>query len=414
MSYKEIFLGQKAGDDTGTKLRDGGGFINDNFRRKYHKTVPITEAADFGPDTNGVIQLLDYTLYEIKDDIDLNGLRLVGGVNTAIVGSSSEIAFLRSTGLSSEYLLRSNHTITLRHLTITAQKAINLDGLGNTMALDWAYLNFTNCAEVGIIKDCDNFIYNTGAFLSSTGLVFDGTIGTIALNNSLFVGLSSGTIIKLPDTINVTRRFRITDSSIVSFATSVGIDVDVNATIPDERYILDNVNFTGGATYLQGIDDQSNKSLFKNCIGIQNTSVTGQMYMRNNTLATVITLQGVFFRVNGVTTAGDLNSKFSHLPGRLTCEASIKRKYLIQAIISFTSGNSRECRFGFFSSKTNGILTASVSKSTTRSNGRSENVVITDIIEMEQGEYIEIFCSNDTDTANITVEEMNVVAYEIL
>ncbi len=67
--------------------------------------------------------------------------------------------------------------------------------------------------------------------------------------------------------------------------------------------VLDTVNFSGGGTYLAGLNHTSNDSLFINCTNITNTAVNGQLYMQGNATATVVSATNTFYKVLGTTTA---------------------------------------------------------------------------------------------------------------
>jgi hypothetical protein len=363
-------------------------------------------------DTLKTIQLADNVTYFITDTVDLSGYRLIGGVNTTIIGGSSENCRIKSTGLT-DALITSNYSLPIRNITIEADLALDLNGDGVTTALDWFGVNFTDCAVIGTIKNYSNFILQDSAFLNSGGLTFDGTIGTIGATQCLFDCNASNTAIILPATLTVTRRFRITYSSFIVLSGETAIDVNASATIPTESYILDTVNFGGGGTYLAGLNHTSNDSLFINCTNITNTAVNGQLYMQGNVTATTISLQNTFYKVAGTTTASADNSKFSHSNNRLTCDAVISRKYLIQCVLSFSSGNGNVCEFGFFDSQLNAIRTPSKTKATANASGRAENVTFACVVTMKANDYLEIHCSNTSAATNITVDNMNFVITEI-
>jgi hypothetical protein len=196
-------------------------------------------------------------------------------------------------------------------------------------------------------------------------------------------------------------------------STSYGIEVEVGASIPAESYILDTVNFSGAGTYLTGLDHTSNDSLFINCKGIVNTAVNGQLYMQGNAIATVISATNTFYKVLGTTTASADNSKFSHSNNRLTCDAIISRKYLIQCFLSFSAGNGNVCEFGFYDSQLSAVRTPSKTKSTANASGRAENIGFACVLNMESGDYLEIHASNTSASTNITVDNMNFVVTEI-
>jgi hypothetical protein len=364
---------------------------------------------------NLIITLTNNATYFITDTVDLLGYRLVGGQNTTIIGGSSENCRIKSTGLSAATaLISSAWSLPMRNITIEHGTALNLDATANAnQALDWFGVNFTDCATIGTINNYTNFVMNDSAFLNSQGLTFDGSFGTIAFGNTLFDNRTSGTSIILPETLTVTRRFRIIYSSFICLSGETGINVNASATISDERYILDTVNFSGGGTYLTGVTDTSNKALFSGCVGITNTAVNGQLYMQDNATETVVSASNTFYKVLGTTTASADNSKYTHTNNRLTNDAIIPRKFLIQCNLSFNSTNANVCEFGFYDSVLATIRTPSKTKATANASGRAENVSFNCVVTHKQGDYLEIHAANTTGSNNITVTDMNFVITEI-
>jgi len=364
---------------------------------------------------NGVITLDGDKAYHFTRDIDLLGSRLVGGDNTAILGTSSETSSITSTGLGvGVALFTTSGTTVIQNITFTdIDTAFDIEGTG-AEAYDWFAFNIVNVPNIGTIKDVNNWIYSNGAILNSGGLVFDGTSGTIGINNSLLTGDgSAGNIIEVAATAVVSRRVRFIYSSFVATSSTVAIDVDASATIPTESFILDTINFAGGGTYLGGLDETSNDSLFVRCVGITNTSVSGQAYMQDNTTATTVSATDTWYKAAGTTTASADNSKYNHSNNRLTNAATIERKYLVQATLSFEAGSNNVCKFGFYDSAAAAVKTASQTKATANSGGRDENVTLTDIIAHSEDDYIEVHVQNTSSTANITVTDLNIVITEI-
>jgi hypothetical protein len=385
----------------------GGGITNDKF-------IFINSKSDLPTASGGIITLLANVTYYFTTTVDLLGDRIVCGANTVILGASSENCILTSTGLSaSTALITSIYSLPIRNITFTSGTVFNLDGDGTTTALDWFGVNFTDCATVGTIKDYTNVIIESGAFLNSANLTLDGTIGTIGFNGNLFDGRTSQTTIIVASTANITRRFRIIYSSFVCLSGETALNVSSSATISDERYILDTVNFSGGGTYLTGVTETSNKALYSSCVGITNTAVNGQLYMQGNATATVISATNTFYKVLGTTTASTDNSKYTMTNNRLTNDANVNRKYLIQCVLSFNSGNNHVCEFGFYDSKLGAIRTPSRTKATSNAGGRAENVSFACVVSHSNGDYLEIHCANNTSAQNITVSDMNFLITEI-
>ena len=373
--------------------------------------VFVNDKTDLPTAVSNVITLGDNVTYYFTTTVDLTGDRLVGGENTVILGSSSENSRIKSTGLGVGVpLFYTEWTTPIRHVTFQdVDTALHIVGTVNPpVALDWTGVNYLNVPNIGLIDTCDNWIYSKGAILNSQNLQFSGTVGTVGIDNSIFVGTgSSGNILDILSTCTVTRRFRLIYSSMVVFGATVGINVDASATIPTEGYILDTINFSAGGTYLSGVSYTDNKTRFVNSKGIENTAEIGNLYMLNNTTATVISGSGVPTKVLGTTTANAINQKFSHSDNRLTYTGGLIRDFQVSVTTSLTSGNNNV--IGVYVAKNGTILTESEMYGTTSSAGRAESISCQTILEMEENDYIEIWVENNTATQNITVEYMNVI-----
>jgi len=396
--------------DTLTVVGDinAGSLIVEGF--KY-----ISVKSDFPTPVAGVITLLASNTYYINGDIDLTGDRLLGSDNTVLIGDSSENSILTSTGLGvGVALFTTAHTTPIRNIEFKdVDTALNISNAG-TAVFDWVGINFLNVPNIGTIDGVGNFIFIDGAFLNSSGMVFTGSTGTVSFSGCLFVGDNQASdMITLDSNSIITRRFRIIYSAFVVPTNNTAIEFDAGVTIPVEGFILDTINFSGSGTYLNGITDQDNDSLFVNCVGISNTYANGQIYMSGNVTSTTIADTTTFVKVAGTTIPGE-NSKFTgSTSNRLTCDASIVRKYLITCNLTFTTGNNKVCEFGFYDSTDNVVLTPSRSKSTSNAGGRGENVSFSDIHNLIETEYLEIHCRNTTDTTNIVVTDMNVVVVQL-
>ena len=414
-----VGTGNNTGD--GDALRVGMVKANDNFTELYTYKTPnelvyVDDLSKLPTAVSNVITLLsNYTYYFVKH-IDLVGDRLVGSQNTVIQGTSSENASITSTGLGiGVALFTTTWTTPVMNIAFKdVDTALDIDGLGNAAVLDWSAVNFVNIPNIGVIKDITNFIYLNGAFLNSKGMSFDGAFNTIAFGGSVFVGDGlAGDLIKILPTATISVRFRTIYSSVVAFGLTQGITVDASSVIPEEAFILDTVAFSGGGTYLGGVDHTSNKALFIKCNPIQNTFANGQLYMQGNATATVISASSTFYKILGTTTASPDNNKFTHSNNRLTCDATVDRKYLIQCTLSFTVGNNKECEFGFYDSKIAAIRLPSRTKTTSDGVGKSSPITLVCVVDYINADYLEIWCANNTDTTNITVTQMNFVITEI-
>lgn len=375
-------------------------------RQPYYTLVG--SLSDLPTPSGNVITLEAEKTYVFTTVVDLGGNRLVCGENTTILGGSSENCRIKSTGLVGSALITSTYSLPIRNITIEADIALDLDGNGYAgAALDWFGVNFTNCTTVGTIKNYTNFIMSDSAFLNSQGMTFDGTIGTIAFFQCLFDCSALGTVISVPNTATITRRIRVNYSSFVVLAGETGINISGSATIPTEGYILDTVNFSGGGTYTTGVTYADNKALWINCRGVVNSGNIAQYYMSSNATATTVLATNTFYKVAGTTTSGAYVEKFTLTNNKAEYTGALTGFYKVTAILTIESGNNNQVRIRI--AKDGTTSAQSESKTTTNGSGRSENVMVQDIIEIATGAYIEIFVANASAITNITVVDMNVV-----
>lgn len=368
----------------------------------------VSALSDLPTPVSGVITLENNATYLFTTIVDLVGNRLVCGQNTTILGGSSENCRIKSTGLTGTALITSNYSLPIRNITIEADLALNLNGDGVTTALDWFGVNFTDCNTIGTIQNYSNFIMTDSAFLNSSGLTFDGTIGTIGFTQCLFDNITSGTAITLPSTLTVSRRFRIIYSSFVAVTSETALNVSTSASIPVEGYILDTVNFSGGGNYTTGVQFSDNKSLFVNCRGISNSAEIANYHMANNATLTDIITINTPVKVAGTTTASSINQRFTHSNNRVTYIGAITRSFRVASVASVTSSSANK-QIGFYVAKNGVVIDESEMYMTTNTNSRAESIAIQTIVTLSTNDYLEIYVENSTDATDITVTFLNTI-----
>lgn len=382
-----------------------GGTTPSNF-------VWVKEPSDFGTSVGGVITLAANTTYYITTTVDLNGDRLVGNENTTLLGATSEISRLTSTGLgATEYLYTTQWTCPVRYMTFQdVTRAVHIDGSLRTVAADWDGVNFLNVSEIGLINDVDNFIYDKGAFLNSTGISFDGTIGTVGLNNSIFVGTGAAVnIFNLESTLVITRRFRITYSSLVAFGATVGINIVSGATLPSEAFILDTVNFSGGSTYVNGLTFLDEESRWIESRGVENTTSVGGYSMAANAIETPVAVAGTAYKVEGTTTPYAINQRFTHTNNRLTYTGALTRFFQISASVSLRCPSRNNEQIGIYVAVNGVVVPESEVYTRTLASSDLVNANIIFVSELMTSDEVEIWVENEDSASNILVENLNCV-----
>jgi hypothetical protein len=376
--------------------------------------VFVSQKSDLPNPVAGIITLQPEYTYFFTAVVDLTGDRLVCGANTTILGGSSENCRIKSTGLVGAALITSNYSLPMRNITLEANVALNLDGNGTTTAIDWFGVNFTNCQTVGTIKDYSNFIMSDCALLSSANMVFDGSFGTIGFQQCLFTGIAGQTTMSVASTATITRRFRAIYSSFVAFGGATALNFSTLASVPTEGFILDTINFSGGATYLGGLNETSLKSLFNNCVGITNTTNVGHYRMDNNTTDTVISAVDTWTLVEGTTIEAFGNSpKWSHTNQRLTYVGSTTQNFYISGSFTVESVLTLQTL-----SVTLGINGVPQDNEAIEIRAQQANQPYTingiGVLSVVNGDYIELFVKNKTSSQDILVTNFNVVVQKVV
>ena len=341
----------------------------------------------------------------ILDHIDLGGNRLLlEGIN-ALIGFSSETSSITSTGLpNGQVMISGTDTTPIQNISITSPagtQAVEFIGATGQEAIDWVAVNFVNCETVGLISNYSNFVMQDSAFLFSAGVTFDGAMGTIALESTFF-NQPTGTLINLPATLNISRRFRIIYSSFVVTSGNVGIAASTSAGIPVEGYILDTVNFSGGGSYLTGVLPNDNKSLFSNCKGVNNSNTIADVRMGSNTTTTVVTTAGVAYKLAGNFLLNPVSQRFELVDNKLYYRGAVPKTFSISAIVTVSSGNNNE--IGLYIGLNGVAIAQSEFYTTMNGNGRAENVACRAILTLQPDDYVDIHTENSEATANILGE----------
>ena len=373
--------------------------------------VVVDNAGGFPNAVGGVITLADDVTYLVTSAIDLSGDRIVCGDRSGIIGTVQDISSITSTGLGADALITSAHRVTLRDITIhDVTLALDLDASDPDDFLVWSAVAFTDCTDTGRIQNYSSVIMAFCSLDAAPGLVFDGTLGTVAINDTFISGAAGKTTITIPATATITRRFRTRYSAVITPATGTALDVSTSATIPDESYILTDCNFSGDGARIVGVQFDDNKAMFDKNIGIDNSRTFANYYMSGNLVDTPIT-QGVPAKVSGTTTENSINQRFSHSDNRATYTGALTRDFEVD-IRAGMSANSNNILHLYVAVNGTAILEPH-GAGTSNSSGRADGITVAGVVELSTGDYVEAFVSNESASVDIDVTSLDVVISEL-
>lgn len=370
----------------------------------------ITTKTDFPAPVAGVVSLPNNTTYFLLNQVDMLGDRFNCGTNIAILGGTADSCGLISTGLAGgSPLFISTSSLDLRFINLSAPtgRLFDLnDGVGSS--LGWLGIRIFDTPTLGTLQNYANIVVNESIITNSANLTLDGTIASFVSETSLWDGRTGQTTITVPATATFTRRFRMLYTALTVLPGETGINFSASATIPDEQYILDNVNFSGGGTYLAGLTYTSNKAAFFKCTGINNTNAIAQYSMTGNATATVIAVAGTFVKMAGTTVAGALNQKFNTaVTNRAVYTGAFTADFNVTVFASMRSGNNQSLRMRIAK---NGVTIADSNMVfLTTGSGDASAIGTQTLSNLVPTDFLEIFVTNDTAANNITVSDLNVI-----
>ena len=198
----------------------------------------------------------------------------------------------------------------------------------------------------------------------------------------------------------------------IAFGGATGIYVSPSTTFSAgaENYILIGCNFSGGATYVGGTTYTSNNALFQNCKGITNSASQAQMFFLREATPNPIVEKGVYEKVEGTSTAADVNQKFTHSIGRLTYTGGITKEFVISATAAAYSVSENAIEISIRIAKNGATLADSEYQVTTSAVLMDEHFSCQTVVNLAQNDYIELYIANNTSTSSIVVTEFNLLA----
>lgn len=402
----ELFFNPVTGDLRRSDGSTPGGLPIGGFTAPA--TIFINEKDDFPAPVGGVITLLADKIYYLTTDIDLTGDRLVVSSNTAIIGGSFNVSKIRSTGLAAgSALISGSGGLTMRDVELEHDLLFDLDGAGNSESLNWINVNLVNSPNLGTLANFSNFIGLNVGIINSENLTFDGVFNTIGFSDTLFVATDGGIVLNFPSTLTISRRMRITYSSFVIPNGGTGINFDDSVSIPNDNYILDTVNFSGSGTYTTGVSFDDNRANWHRCVGITNSNTIGIAYAKNQDTETIISTVNTPVKATITTTPAVQNQRFTHENNRLTYVGTITQPFEMTAVMSFISSNNR--KIGALFAKNGTVIPESEFYAFTDGGGRSVNDSLHWVEVLEEGDYIELWIENESNTNNVTLTDLMMV-----
>lgn len=366
------------------------------------KTIIVNDINDFPAAVSGVITLADDTEYAIRNDITTAN-RFVLGNNCVLSGSDNITVNLTYSGAGVMFT-SVNKNWTIKNMTCTFSSGTFVDFDGTSVEV----LQIVACKLIGsIIGTIDDFagihIDDTQMTIATNGILFGGTNGVILLESNLGA-INAGTFYDLGTaTFN---GFSITEAFVTLNGSSVfldGLTGSGNITTGNLASVH-NCRFFGTGTPVQtiGVDDLRWAFFLNNNVDdTEKSALSSQVSNATETViavaATPVKLAGTFNDEHSPQFTIDSTGKMTY-EGLNTVHADITMSFSSAPV----SGSNKS--INFYAAINGSVITNSRAFNNISAGDPARTTLVWHAT-ISNGDYVEAFVANDTDTINVLVTD---------
>lgn len=381
------------------------------FRLTIGETSFVSVLTDLPDAVSGVITLPGGTSWVLCGALDLMGSRIVCTGPVAIMGASPETCIITSTGLTSQPIISTATSLSLHKVGLIVPSGctgVAAASVGDELALDWSYVNFSGVGRSVHIGDASNVVMHTIGWLGANGLLLDGEVGTVKITSSIFVLSSGQTGIYVDTDALITRRLQVETSALIVPSGATGIYATEANIAQSEGLDLFRLNASGDGTALDGISYTSDKVRIRECRGFNNTRRIAIMRATGNTTATP-TSAGTPAVVLFDSTSLDSNSLRFDMPatGELRYIAAFSEVVSVTISLDVSASNGDQVTASVERMLAGGgsSILADTATATTNAGGRVENMMLVSIVPLDEVDKLRLRIDNDNSN-NTTVTHM--------
>lgn len=296
--------------------------------------------------------------------------------------------------------------------TGSSSKLMSLDNDGNNNAVELLNCNIgdfsAETTSIGDITDYRLFRLDGCALIRvGDGIELNGTMSQIVVSNTIALALPAMTFLKEGTALSLTgdSRSNMNFNSVDSAA--VYTDIDEANIVTDGGFRLTEFRTTA-TDALPNLEGSSVKALYRFCEGVRDSYIGGTFEVTTGATTTIASADTPV-KMAGTTTSSDLSS-FDDDGGtnnRLRYISALSREFTVEGIGTFTGGNNDVMGLIIRHYNSSDVLQGVVdSKGATLNGGssgtRAENLVARGNVTLADGDYLEFWVENRSDTTNIT------------
>jgi len=366
------------------------------------------------PDPTKFSYLLDAEEFIITKPIVVPG----GGVNGGLTffGLGNNFTQLK-TVTPNISMFEGGGNLFLNDMIVTCQGAnsrvFGMVSSTNFEAVEIININFQDCESLGYLDGFRQGLLINGFMIKAKqGLEFRGTwSGGMRISDSRFrfTPTTGSYMFKCAVGQTFSSRF-VTNANSTIGTGSIGYDFTAANFVNDGSFQLIEAQFDGGGTYVNGITASSIKSLWRNCVGVDDT-FQGCVYKNTADTITIITSPATYVELSVTNSVIEdvWNSSQSLSAFHSKYDSSLPINERIDIFLALQAGNNNELELEIRKYNSTNTTFTVVDNFKMTSNGgslgtRVEPVSLASFIRREQNERIRVFIRNNSGTANILTE----------
>jgi hypothetical protein len=337
--------------------------------------------------------ILANTLNLVDKAIRLSSNTILRGLTNATLISSAPNGVVRVTNVDSPVILREFNVVA------TAGACFNLTGT-ITHQLNMFFVGMIG-VKAAIITGFNVQSFKQCYIEAADGITFDGTTNKIFVSESPFYGIvgSAMTLAStlVSDVADIVTCFYKFDSPGVGLTAQAGYNI--------REGLLRGSLRVGNAVPLSGLAASNLNWNMTDNSGIANSRIVGGLYLTAS-VETVITTINTPVKVLGTTTPLAINERFiSTVNNRITYVGIQPTVGMFTGTYAIAAGNNAQ--LAFYIAKNGVLLTESISlvRVGTGADERAGTVIA--LLNMVNGDYVEIFAENKGGTGNLTCLSLN-------
>ncbi len=138
-----------------------------------------------------------------------------------------------------------------------------------------------------------------------------------------------------------------------------------------------------------------------------------EMYFQGNSTDSVIAEANTPVKVAGTTTCDEKTDDFTHTSNKLTFKGEASKKFHVIATVSSTLGTGSGTKLVNFAIAKNDSVVAKTIAEDNESDTETTETALEGIIDLDNGDYVELYAENETDAEDILVVDLMFIIKQI-